>query len=83
MNYTFCLTVHDANHDLQEYNNIISFFQFLNPNFDSLPNDEKWIFVSTINDHYANYILCSFVAKSCIIRKSLINNILSYNLSVT
>ena len=53
---------------------MISYFQFLNPDFDSLPNDEKWIFVSTINDHYTNYVLCDFVAKSFIIRKSLINN---------
>ena len=51
---------------------MISYFQFLNPNFDSLPNDEKWIFILTINEHNANYVLCSFVAKSFIIRKSLI-----------
>ena len=44
------------------------------PNFDSLLIDEKWIFVSTVNDHYASYVLCSFVAKSFVIRKSLINN---------
>ena len=31
----------------------------------------QWIFVCTINDHYANYILKSFVA---MIRKSLINS---------
>ena len=62
--------------DLQEYNNMISCFQFLNSNIDSLSNDEKWIFVSTIyvNDHYANCVLCSFVVKSFIIRKSSINN---------
>ena len=53
---------------------MISYFQSLNHNFDSLPNDEKWIFVSTINDHYANYVLCSFVAISFMIRKSLIKN---------
>ena len=63
----------DSYHDLQEYNNMISYFQFLNPNFDSLPNTEKWIFVLTAYDHYANYVLCSFVAKSFIIRKGLIN----------
>ena len=36
---------------------MISYFQFLNPHFDSLPNDEKWIFVSTVKDHYAYYVV--------------------------
>ena len=64
----------DCYHDLQEYKDMISCFQFLNPKFDSLPNDEKWIFVSTVNAHYDNYVLCSFVAKGFAIRKILINN---------
>ena len=64
----------DSCHDLQEYKDMVLYFKFLNPNFDSLPNDEKWIFISTINDHYTNYILFSFVAKGFVIRKILINN---------
>ena len=64
MSYTFCLTVIPIMMCKNNYNNMISYFQFLNPNFNSLPNDEKRIFVSTINDHYANYILCNFVAKN-------------------
>ena len=63
----------DYYHGLQEYNNMISYFQFLNCDFDSLPNDEKWIFVLTINDHYTNYVLCSFVA---IIRKRINNKVI-------
>ena len=52
---------------------MISYFQFLIPNFDSLPNDEKWIFVSTLNDSHADYVLCSFVSKGFILRSNLIN----------
>ena len=51
----------------------ISYIQFLNPSFDSLPNDEKWIFVSTPNDSHADYVLCSFVCKGFILRNNLIN----------
>ena len=53
---------------------MISYFLFLNPDFDSLPNDEKWTYVSTVNDPHTNYILCNFVSKGFIIRNNLINN---------
>ena len=73
MNYTFCLTVHDSNHDLQEYNNI-SYFQFSIPTLIYYPMMRNgYLFQLRINDYYADYVLCSFVAKSNI-RKSLINN---------
>ena len=60
-------------YNLEEHKDMISYFQFLNPNFDSLPNDEKWIFVSTLNDSHADYVLCSFVSKGFILRNNLIN----------
>ena len=60
-------------YNLKEHKDVISYFQFLNPNFDSLPNDEKWIFVSTLNDSHADYVLCSFVFKGFILRNNLIN----------
>ena len=34
---------------------MISYCQFVYPDFDSLSNDEKWIFVSTLNDSHADY----------------------------
>ena len=33
---------------------MITHFQFLNPDFDSLPYDENLIFVSTLNDSNAD-----------------------------
>ena len=50
MSYTFCLTVTVSYHNLKEHKDMMSFFLFLNPDFDSLPNDEKWTFASTLND---------------------------------
>ena len=49
----------DCYHDLQEHKAMISYFQSLNPNFDFLPNNEKWIFISTLNDPHTNYVLSS------------------------
>lgn len=49
----------------------VSYFQFLNPDFDSLPNDDKWIFVSTLNDPHENCVLCSFAAKGFVIRNNI------------
>ena len=43
------------------------YFQFLNPDFDSLPNDEKLTFVSILNDPLANYVLSNFVSKGFVI----------------
>ena len=53
---------------IKEHNDMISYFLSLNPNFDSLPNDEKWTFISTLNDPHANYVLCSFVCKGFVIK---------------
>ena len=36
---------------------MISYFLLLNPDFDSLPNDEKWTYVSTLNNPHSNYVL--------------------------
>ena len=63
-------------HDLQEHKAMLSYFQFLNPNFDSLPNNEKWIFILTLNDPHSNYVLSSFVKKGFVIRNNLITVII-------
>ena len=51
MSYIFCLIV-----TLKEHKDMISYFLFLNSDFDSLPNDEKWTYVSTLNDPHTNYV---------------------------
>ena len=53
-----CNCYHHLKEHMQRYD-ILS----LNHHFDSLPNDEKWTFISALNDPYANYVLCSFVSK--------------------
>ena len=73
MNYIFCLPDCNCYNNLKEHKDMISYFQFINPNFDSLHNDEKLTFVSTLNDSHADYVLCSFVSKGFILRNNLIN----------
>ena len=50
------------------------YFLFLNSDFDSLPNDEKCTYVSTLNNSHSNNVLCNFVSKGFVIRNNLINN---------
>ena len=58
----------------RDFNSVLNRITNFDSLLSSLPNGEKWIFVSTINDRYANCALCSFLAKSFITRKGLINN---------
>ena len=62
-------------HDVDEYSNMISYFENPNHQFKRLPNSytvEKWNYISDLTDLHANY-LCSFVTKGFLTRKTLIN----------